>query len=142
MRKPEELLLHRAPFLFVDEIESIEYLKASVGYKHVLEDEFWVKGHFPNNPIFPGVLILETMAQIGGLIIICDQNSDERKLNGYLTKVDKFKVTRKVQIGDSIKVNGSFIETIGNFAKVKTIATVNNKKVAEAIITYAIVENL
>ena len=133
MMNPKDIFLHRAPFLFVDEIIEMKYLESSKGKKIVKDDEFWVEGHFPNNPIFPGVILLETMAQIGGLILMDD---GQKKLNAYLSKVDKFKLTKKVIPGDEIIVEGTFFDQIGDFTTVKTRAFVNQVKVAEAKITY------
>ena len=134
MINPEDIFPHRAPFLFVDEIIEAKYLKSSKGKKLVKNDEFWVGGHFPNNPILPGVILLETMAQIGGLILFNDD--DQNKLNAYLSKVDKFKLIKRVIPGDELVVEGIFLDQIGDFTTVKTKAFVNQKKVAEAEITY------
>jgi len=131
--KPEDIFLHRAPFLFVDEIIEMKYLESSKGKKIVKDDEFWVKGHFPNNPIFPGVILLETMAQIGGLILM---DCGQKKLNAYLSKIDNFKLIKKVIPGDEIIVEGTFLDQIGDFTTVKAKAFVNQTKVAEAKITY------
>jgi len=128
-----DILLHKPPFLFVDEIVEMRHLEYSKGKKLVKEDEFWVEGHFPNDPIFPGVLLLETMAQVGGLLL---KPSDQKKLSAYLSKVDKFKLIKKVIPGDEVIVEGFFLDKIGDFTKVKTKAFVKGIRVAEAEITY------
>jgi len=130
---PDEIFLHKKPFLFVDEVVEMRYLEYSKGKKKVKKDEFWVEGHFPNDPIFPGVLLLETMAQIGGLVL---KPSDQKKLTAYLSRVDNFKLIKKVVPGDEVVVEGFFLDQIGDFTKVKTKAFVNQKRVAEAHITY------
>lgn len=135
----EDIFLHRPPFLFVDEIIEMRHLEYSKGKKLVKKDEFWVEGHFPNDPIFPGVLLLETMAQIGGLLL---KPNGQEKLNAYLSKVDNFKLIKKVVPGDEVAVEGTFLDKIGDFTKVKTRAFVNEKKVAEAEITYVSRDNL
>ena len=134
MMNPEDIFLHRAPFLFVDEIIEINHLESSKGKKLVRDDEFWVAGHFPGNPIFPGVILLETMAQIGGLILVDIDNPAE--LNAYLSKVDNFKLIKKVVPGDELIIEGTFLDQIGDFTTVRTKAFVNGAKVAEAKITY------
>jgi len=134
MMNPEDIFLHRAPFLFVDEIIEMKHLESSKGKKIVRDDEFWVEGHFPNNPIFPGVILLETMAQMGGLILVDTENTTN--LNAYLSMVDKFKLIKKVVPGDELIVEGTFLDQIGDFTTVKTKAFVNGAKVAEAKITY------
>lgn len=131
--KPKDILLHREPFLFVDEIIEVRYLQYSKGKKYVRDDEFWVDAHFPNDPIFPGVLLLETMAQIGGLLL---KSEGENRLNAFLSKVDNFKLIKKVVPGEEIIIEGVFKDNIADFTKVKTKALVANKKVAEAEITY------
>jgi 3-hydroxymyristoyl/3-hydroxydecanoyl-(acyl carrier protein) dehydratase len=130
---PEKIFHHKAPFLFVDEIIEMRHLEYSKGIKKVKNDEFWVEGHFPDDPIFPGVLLLETMAQIGGLVLV---KSDQKKLNAYLSKVDKFKLIKKVVPRDEVIIEGIFLDQIGDFTKVKTKAFVNQVSVAEAEITY------
>lgn len=136
---PKEILLHREPFLFVDEIVEIRYLEYSKGKKYVKDDEFWVNGHFPNDPIFPGVLLIETMAQIGGLLL---KSKDDQKLNAYLLKVDNFKLIKKVVPGDEVVVEGLFLDSIANFTTVMTKAYVRGVKVAEGKITYVSKEKL
>lgn len=130
-----KILPHRYPFLLADRILDINYNESVVGIKNVTANEAWAQGHFPGEPIFPGVLILETMAQIGGFMF-CDMKKDLEPLMSVLSKIDKVKFVKQVVPGDTIVVKGQFKESLGNFKKVKCIAYVNEKKVCEALITY------
>lgn len=138
----ENILPHRKPFLFVDEIVEAQYMKYSKGIKHVHGDEFWVEGHFKGNPIFPGVLILETMAQVGAIVFVDPaENMPENKI-AYLSKVDNFKIIHKVIPEDEMIVEAIFVDSFRQYARVKAKAHVNGKKVAEAEITYTFLDNL
>lgn len=138
----KKILPHRKPFLFVDEIVSQEYMKEAIGYRVIPSDEFWVDGHFPGNPIYPGVLQLETMAQIGGFIFVNENGVMPDGNFAYLTKVEGLKLTRKVSIGDRLTVKAVLLDVFSPYYKVKTIATVNQKKVSEAVITYTFLNKL
>jgi len=129
----EDIFPCKKPFLFVDEIIEMKYLEYSKGKKTVKGDEFWVEAQLPNDPIFPGVLLLETMAQIGSLIL---KGSDQEKPNAYLSEVEKLKLIKKVIPGNEVIVEGTFIDSTGYFVKIRTKAFVQGIKVAEAEITY------
>lgn len=135
--KTEEIyntLPHRYPMLFVDDIYEVIYGKSVRGVKNVTMNEPWVQGHFPDEPVFPGVLIIETMAQIGGFMFY----SDDEKVNlkAYLSKIDEVKFLRKVVPGNQLIVEASFLERFGRFVKVKCSAVVEGKVAAKAIVTY------
>lgn len=134
--KIEEVLPHREPFLFVDEIKEHKYMKYAKGVKKIQDSEFWTKGHFPGNSVFPGVLLLETMAQIGGFVFADDSGKMVDNKFAYLSRVDQLKFKKKVVPGDIVEVNVSFIDTFMNYARVFAKSYVNNKVVAEAEITY------
>lgn len=129
-----KVLPHRYPFLFVDDIYEIEYQKKVVGIKNVSFNEPWILGHFPDEPVFPGVLLIETMAQICGFIFYDEEKGG--KFISYLSKIDNAKFIGKVAPGHTVVVEGTLENLFGNFAKVKAVAIVNKKKVAEAKITY------
>ncbi|MBK1811994.1 3-hydroxyacyl-ACP dehydratase FabZ [Clostridium sp. YIM B02505] len=128
------VLPHRYPFLFVDDIFEVEYQKRVVGIKNVSFNEPWILGHFPDEPVFPGVLLIEAMAQICGFIFYDEQKGE--KFISYLSKINNAKFIEKVVPGDTVVVEGYLENLFGNFAKVKAVARVNKKKVAEAEITY------
>lgn len=134
----KKILPHREPFLFVDDITSISK-KSADGYHEVKEDEFWTKGHFPGNPIFPGVILLELMAQVGGFVFVDDINGGTF---AYLSKVDDLKYSQKVLVGDKIEVHAELEDRFGDYAKVRTVARVKGRKVASGSITYTFLRQL
>lgn len=122
-------LNHRYPFLLVDRILEVEPDHRIKGYKNITFNEPCFKGHFPGNPIFPGVLIIESMAQIGGLMF-------SEKEKGYLVGVDKTKFIQFVRPGDQLITEATMIKKFGNYVKVDLNGSVKNKLVAKAEVTY------
>ena len=98
--KIKTILPHREPFLLIDEIREIgdDYI---IGVKFVKEDEDYFKGHFPNEPVMPGVLQLETMAQAGGVLILNTVENPENYLTFFM-KIDNAKFKKKVIPGDTL----------------------------------------
>ena len=106
----EALLPHREPFLMVDRVEEMEPGVRAVAFKDVRDDEFWCKGHFPGNPILPGVLISEALAQVAALIHLA-ANQDRAKAEVYLVGMDKMRFRRPVRPGDCLRLE---VEATGN----------------------------
>lgn len=135
-----QILKHRYPFLLVDKIIEHEYNEKIVGIKYISNNEPWVQGHFPDEPVFPGVYILESMAQIGGLIFYLDDENDQNSENGklgWLVGADRVKFLRTVVPGDILRIEAVKIINVGSLAKVSCVAYVNEIKVASAEVTYA-----
>ena len=132
-------LPHRYPFLLVDRIVEIEGDKRIVGLKNVTINEPFFQGHFPGAPVMPGVLILESMAQVAGVMIYRDMPDKERKLI-YFTGIENAKFRRPVLPGDQLRIEMQLLNRRTNFGKMNGQATVEGKVVAEAIVTFAISE--
>jgi len=130
-------LPHRYPFLMVDRILVIETNKHIIGYKNISNNEPWVQGHFPNQPLFPGALIIETMAQIGGFAFYQESKNKKEQLRGYLIKVDKMKFIGQVLPGDRLVIEGDVIASVNNMAQVKCVAKVDETIVASGVLSYA-----
>lgn len=134
-----EVLPHRYPFLLVDRIIELEEDKRVVGLKNVTINEPFFQGHFPGKPIMPGVLIIEAMAQIGGIMLLTSRVSE--KITPYLTGVDKLRVRKPVFPGDQLIIEAKVMGIKGGMGKVKVTATVNGNTVAEGEIMFALVED-
>lgn len=124
-------LPHRYPFALVDRIVELEKFKRAVGIKNVTVSEPFFQGHFPNNPVMPGVLILEAMAQVGGVLGLY---SLEREGDQYIyfLGIDKARFRKPVTPGDQIRFELEVIHHRRGTWRFKGIALVDGKKVAEA----------
>ncbi len=135
----QKLLPHRYPFLMIDGIEEIERLKRIVGVKNVSINEAHFQGHFPGKPIMPGVLIIEAMAQTGGLLLLLEIPDREKKLL-YFVAIDGARFRRPVVPGDQLKIEVKVVSWRGDFCKLDGKATVNGEAAAEAILMCKMVD--
>lgn len=129
-------LPHRFPFVLVDRIVEIEYRKRSKGYKNVSFNELWAVGHFPSEPIYPGVLMIETMAQVGGFIFY-NQDEENKAIKLYLCAVNQIKILHPVKPGDVLSVESELTDSFGKFHQLKCIAKVEDAIVASGGLTLA-----
>ena len=130
-----EILPHRKPFLFIDRVIAIEGTNKIVAEKKINEDEYYLKGHFPDNPIVPGVLIIESMAQASG--IIAAHNSGELQDVYFLSRVSDMKFILPVFPGDTLIVKAEIIGSFSDMIKTHVFCKVNGKIVAEGDIVLA-----
>ena len=107
-RKLISLLPHRYPFLFVDRIVEYEPGKRIVGIKGITQNEHFFAGHFPGFPILPGVIIMEAMAQTGGILVIDKTGKDIKKLLPVFSRIEKIRFRRPVFPGDLSKFDLRF----------------------------------
>lgn len=135
-----KFLPHRYPFLLVDRIVELEPEKRIVGLKNVTINEQFFQGHFPGAPVMPGVLIIESMAQVAGVLIYRDLPDRAKKLI-YFTGIENAKFRRPVVPGDQLRVEIEVLNRRNNFGKMQGRATVDGKLVAEAVVFFAIVEH-
>jgi 3-hydroxyacyl-[acyl-carrier-protein] dehydratase len=133
------ILPHRYPFLLVDRITELEPDKRVVGLKNVTINEQFFQGHFPGMPVMPGVLIIECMAQVAGVMIYKDVHNPNEKLI-YFTGIEKARFRRPVVPGDQLRVEMTLLNRRNNFGKLQGIATVEGKLAAEAVVTFAIID--
>lgn len=132
-----ELLPHRYPFLLVDRVLEIEPQKRILAYKNVTLNEPFFQGHFPGTPIMPGVLILEALAQTGGLLAASGLgNLDDRLF--LFTGLDGVKFRRQVVPGDRLDLECFDMRMKLRLCKMSARATVDGKLACEAIITAAL----
>lgn len=126
-----KLLPHRYPFLLVDRITAFEPGKRIVGIKNVTINEPFFLGHFPGHPIMPGVLILEAMAQVGGVYAILGKEVGENQVP-YFVGIDKAKFRRPVLPGDVLQLELELLQVRRGIYTFSGKAMVNGKLAAEA----------
>jgi 3-hydroxyacyl-[acyl-carrier-protein] dehydratase len=129
----QKILPHRYPFLMVDAIVEMERLKRIVGVKSVTINESFFAGHFPGKPVMPGVLIVESMAQTGGLLLLQEIPDREKKLL-YFVAIDDARFRRPVVPGEQLRVEVTVLAFRGDFCKLQGKATVDGQLAAEAIL--------
>lgn len=134
IKEIEELIPHRHPFLLVDCIEELEPGVRAVGYKSVTFREDFFKGHFPQEPVMPGVLILEALAQVGAVAILSVEENKGKI--AYFGAIDKAKFKKKVVPGDKLRLECEIIKQKGPVGVGKAVATVDGKIAASAELTF------
>lgn len=131
-----EIIPHRHPFLLVDTIEELEAGVRAVGKKCVTYDEYYFRGHFPNESVMPGVLIIEALAQVGAVCILsCEQFKGK---TAYFGGINQCRFKKKVVPGDVLLLEVELIKQKGPVAIAKAVATVEGKVAASAELTVAI----
>ncbi|HEY3397269.1 MAG TPA: 3-hydroxyacyl-ACP dehydratase FabZ [Armatimonadota bacterium] len=134
-----ETLPHRYPFLLVDRILELEPGRRAVGLKNVTMNEPQFTGHWPENPVMPGVLILEAMAQTGGVFLLC--TAEHKGKLAFFGGVDDVRWRRAVRPGDQLIMEATLLKIRGNVGKVQMVATVEGEVACEGIFSFALVAN-
>ena len=131
-----KIIPHRPPFLLIDRVEEMVEGEKIVAIKNVTMNEPFFVGHYPGEPVMPGVLIVEAMAQAGAVAIL---SMDEFKgKTPYFGAIDKAKFRKKVVPGDTLRLEVTFTKLRGNAGIGAGVAYVDGKKVAEATLTFMI----
>ncbi len=132
----QEILPHRYPFLLVDRIDELVEGKRAVGIKNVTANENFFQGHFPGNPVMPGVLIVEALAQVGAIIVL--GLPENRGRIAYFAAIDKLRIRRSVVPGDQLKLDVEITKLRSSFGRGFGRAFVGDELAVEGELTFAL----
>ena len=133
----KQIIPQREPFLMIDKVEEYVPGESAIAYKNVDINEWYFKGHFPGNPVMPGVLIIESLAQTGAVAILSmEENKGKNVLFGG---IDKMRFRKIAVPGDKLKLEVKIIKSKGPIGIGEAIATVEEKVVAKGELKFAIV---
>lgn len=135
----QKILPHRYPFMLVDKITEMEEGKSIKGIKNVTINEPFFQGHFPGNPIMPGVLICEALAQVGAVLLL-SMDENRGKL-GVFTGINNFKFRRQVVPGDTLVLSAELVTYRHGMGKANVEASVDGQVAAKGEISFAVIEN-
>lgn len=135
-----KLIPHRYPFLLIDKVLSVSHGEEITAIKNVTYNEPFFNGHFPEHPIMPGVLIIESMAQTGALMVTSDPEFNPSEKLVYFMSIDNAKFRKPVTPGDTLKIYVKKIHTRKNVWKLDCAAFVDQIKVSEALISAMIID--
>jgi 3-hydroxyacyl-[acyl-carrier-protein] dehydratase len=133
-----DFLPHRYPFLLIDRVVEFEPAKRLVAIKNVTINEPFFQGHFPGFPIMPGVLVIEAMAQAGGMIMMADMPDRDKKLVVF-TGIERAKFRKPVTPGDQLRIEVNVLSFRPRAGRIEGRATVDGKLACEATLTCAVV---
>ena len=134
VKQIQEILPHRYPFLLIDRVDELIEGKSAKGIKNVTINEYFFQGHFPEEPVMPGVLIIEAIAQLGAVIVM--SNPENKGKTAYFGGLDKVKFRQKVVPGDVLKIETEITKVKGHVGVGRGVAYVGDKKVAEGEFTF------
>ncbi len=132
----KEIIPHRDPFLFLDEILELGEGKRVVGVKNVTADEYFFTGHFPDYPVMPGVLIVEALAQAGAVAILSQKEYKGKK--AFFAGIDRFRFKRQVRPGDQLRLELEVTKTRGPIGVGRGTAYVGDEIAAQGELMFAI----
>ena len=127
---------HRDPFLFVDEITYLDPLKKAIGKLFVRESFDFFRGHFPQKPVMPGVLIVESLAQVGAFLLLIDEKY--RGKIAYFTGIKNTKIRRQVNPNDTLTLEVELTKLRSNFGFGQAFVYVGNERVVESEFSFAV----
>lgn len=130
----KEIIPHREPFLLIDEVLELEPGKRCTARTYIKEDDFWFKGHFPGNPVTPGVLMIEMLAQTGA--VCAGSLPENRGKTALFAKLDKAKFKRMVLPGDELTLSVEMIKLRGPLGVGKGVATVDGELAVSGELTF------
>ena len=139
-REIQDLLPHRYPFLLLDRILEVEPGKRAVGLKNVSINEPYFIGHFPGHPIMPGVLILEAMAQVGGVLLMLTLSMQAARKVIYFTGIEEARFRKPVVPGDQIRFEVEILHLRKQMCRMKGVALVDGKLTTEAKMSAVVVD--
>lgn len=136
IKEIEEIIPHRHPFLLIDYIEDFKPGEFAVGYKCVTFREDFFKGHFPNQPVMPGVLIVEALAQVGAVAIL--SKKEFKGKTAFFGGINKFRFKKMVKPGDKLRLETKIISSKGPIGTGSAVATVDGEIVAKGELTFMV----
>lgn len=135
----QKIIPHRYPMLLIDRVTELEEGKRAVGIKNVTANEPFFQGHFPSNPIMPGVLITESLAQLGSVLLLSMPENTGKV--GVFTGINNFKFRKQVLPGDTLLLEAEMVQYRHGMGKANVKATVDGAVAASGEISFAVVEN-
>ena len=135
----KKLLPHRIPFLFLDRVEIIELGINGVGYKKFLPEEFFFKGHFPNKPIVPGVILIETLAQTAG-VVVAKSFADQDEKSVLFMNISKAKFRKPALPNDELSFKVDYMNKVRSVYKFKGIVFKQSIIICEAEFSAMIID--
>lgn len=139
IHRVKELIPHRYPFLYIDKMRDVVLGESAVGIKNVSANEDIFQGHFPDKPVFPGVLIVEAMAQTASALVVETLGLADKKPLVYFMSLEATKFRKLVEPGDQLELHVSLIRKRGKVWKFRGEGIVDGKLVAESEFTAMIV---